>query len=226
MGPPRAGPPSPLETRSLTVCLNDATAGVFATPGEPSRRAWGRMQRSDQADQLLLNVCKPGVLAPAAPFPVRAPLQFMQVAAGAANDIWSGFRVPVKTSNPLEVDMHHVGSAVELSGRMTKRGEVALEIQVTLSWLPAGEESIPMNQVLESVPQIERVSTGKLAARLRHGEVFVVGGLVKQGKTPKTIKVPLLSELPVVGFWLSWTYTRDIEEELIVFVAPRIIRDK
>ena len=217
-----------IDTHSVELCLTDATAGLFAMPRQPSSPASGRMG-SDQAAYSLKQLYKPGVLGlPVATVPVPAPVQSMRVLAqpGVGNEICGGCRIPVKASNPLGVDMHHVGHVVEFVPRITKRGDVALEIQVTLTWLAAREESVPLNQVLESAPQIDRVSTGKIAARLRPGEVFVIGGLVKKGKAPKTIKAPLLSDVPGVGSWLSWTYTRDIEEELIIFVAPRIMSEK
>jgi hypothetical protein len=218
-----------VDTQCVELCLTDATAGLFAMPGQASSPVWGRMQSIEQANQLMKNFYKPGVFGrPVATLPVLTLPQPMRVLAqpGVGNEICSGYRIPVKASNPLGVDMHHVGHVVEFVPRMTKQGDIALEVQVTLSRLPAGEESVPLNQVLESAPQIDRVSTGKIVARLRSGEVFVIGGLVKPGKSPKTIKAPLLSDLPWVGSWLSWTYTRAIEEELIVFVAPRIVSDQ
>jgi hypothetical protein len=73
-----------------------------------------------------------------------------------------------------------------------------------------------------SVPNVQAQSANTLA-RVKNGETFVIGGTLLKNWTKSLVKVPLLSEIPVLGRLL---FTKqDISEsndEVFFFVTPRI----
>lgn len=107
---------------------------------------------------------------------------------------------------------HVIGHTVEASSDFTRDGDLWCETSLELTRL--ADES-----VAGAPPKIDKTSTGKIAARLRPGETLIVAGLTRRDKAPKVLKAPLLCELPGVGGWFSWSYTRDVEDEWIVLIT-------
>ena len=56
------------------------------------------------------------------------------------------------------------------------------------------------------------------------GQVLVMGGLRRRERTLTTNKVPLLGDLPFVGFLFSSDKTEVVNFELLVFISPHIYR--
>lgn len=75
--------------------------------------------------------------------------------------------------------------------------------------------------------QIPNFSTQAVSvvARVRNMETIVLGGLTQKNDDVGENRVPILSELPVIGqFFRSQTRSRSASE-LLIFVTPRIIED-
>jgi type II secretory pathway component GspD/PulD (secretin) len=55
----------------------------------------------------------------------------------------------------------------------------------------------------------------------------VLGGLIHQDKNIITKKLPILGDIPVIGgLFRHKNATVGLERELIVFITPRIVRDR
>ena len=55
------------------------------------------------------------------------------------------------------------------------------------------------------------------------GQTLAIGGLIQNSITAQVSKVPILGDLPFIGFMFdSKTYT-ETEEEFIILVTPRLI---
>ena len=82
-------------------------------------------------------------------------------------------------------------------------------------------------QVLgESVPLRGTYSAGEkkgLTLKLQEGTTVVVGGLFKSVQVEATRKIPLLGDLPLLGFAFRLQGQRLRETEIIVFLTPKVI---
>lgn len=61
---------------------------------------------------------------------------------------------------------------------------------------------------------------------LRDGEIVIMGGLRKKEITDQVSKVPLLGDLPLIGFLFRNTQKVVKNSELIVFLSPHIYQDE
>ncbi len=79
-----------------------------------------------------------------------------------------------------------------------------------------------------SNPQSDvEVRSTKSIVKVKDGETVVLGGLIHQDKSVAIKKLPILGDIPLVGaLFRHRSQTKDIERELIVFITPRIVRDK
>jgi type IV pilus assembly protein PilQ len=71
------------------------------------------------------------------------------------------------------------------------------------------------------------IRTTRSIVKVKDGETIVLGGLIHQDKEVTLKKLPILGDLPVVGFLFRHKeQTTGLERELIIFITPRILREK
>ena len=62
-------------------------------------------------------------------------------------------------------------------------------------------------------------------ARVMSGETLVIGGLVRKNISTQNVKVPFLSDLPLIGGLFKGQTQTTTESELLIFLTPRIIEE-
>ncbi len=71
------------------------------------------------------------------------------------------------------------------------------------------------------------VRTTKSIVKVKDGETVILGGLIHQDKGITSKKLPVLGDIPLLGmFFRHKEQTVGKERELIVFITPRIVKDK
>jgi type IV pilus assembly protein PilQ len=60
---------------------------------------------------------------------------------------------------------------------------------------------------------------------VENGGTVVIGGIYTQDERSTTTKVPLLGDLPYIGFLFKTTLKFDNRNELLIFVTPRILKE-
>ena len=60
---------------------------------------------------------------------------------------------------------------------------------------------------------------------VENGGTVVIGGIYEQTELQGTNKVPVLGDLPYIGFLFKQTVKRDDRRELLIFITPRIIKE-
>ena len=71
------------------------------------------------------------------------------------------------------------------------------------------------------------VRSSKSIVKVKDGETVILGGLIHQDKDVTISKLPILGDLPFVGvFFRHKGQTVGLERELIIFITPRIVREK
>jgi type II secretory pathway component GspD/PulD (secretin) len=79
-----------------------------------------------------------------------------------------------------------------------------------------------------SNPQSDvEVRSTKSIVKVKDGETIVLGGLIHHDKKVAISKLPILGDIPVIGMLFRHKDQTDgLEREMVVFITPRIIRDK
>ena len=60
---------------------------------------------------------------------------------------------------------------------------------------------------------------------VENGGTVVIGGIYEQQESNQTSKIPVLGDLPYIGFLFKQNQKFDNKSELIVFITPRILKD-
>ena len=55
------------------------------------------------------------------------------------------------------------------------------------------------------------------------GQTVVLGGIYETSRRETILKVPLLGDIPIVGYFFKSTKFENNKAELLIFVTPRIL---
>lgn len=94
--------------------------------------------------------------------------------------------------------------------------EPELTDQVGLVVAPDGSTPVP----------ITSSQYASALVRVPDGDTAVIGGLVRRNDTESMVGIPFLSELPIIGKLFRRKEINKSDRELLIFVTPRIIRER
>jgi general secretion pathway protein D len=77
-----------------------------------------------------------------------------------------------------------------------------------------------------SLPPARDTNSISSEAAVPDGDTLIVGGLTYKSKRESKDRVPLLGDIPLLGYLFSRTLTTEEDIRLYVFVTPRILRDE
>jgi type II secretory pathway component GspD/PulD (secretin) len=58
---------------------------------------------------------------------------------------------------------------------------------------------------------------------VKDGQTLVLGGLIKDDKQVKVVKVPFLGDIPIIKYAFRNEYTTIVKKEIVIFITPRIM---
>ena len=76
-----------------------------------------------------------------------------------------------------------------------------------------------------SMPAVAQDTEPQAQAYVDNGDIIVIGGLMKTDKQEIVSKVPLLGDIPGLGYLFKKTTSENKKRELLIFVTPRIVTD-
>jgi general secretion pathway protein D len=118
------------------------------------------------------------------------------------------------------VDRKDVGITLRLTPRVTEGNFVKLDIYQEISSLTQ-EVGFDPNKIGPVINK--RYASTTVVAK--DGETIAIGGLIKDNSTRLRSKVPLLGDIPILG-WLFRYYNRQDEKtNLLIFITPTIVKD-
>jgi general secretion pathway protein D len=119
------------------------------------------------------------------------------------------------------VDRRDVGISLKLTPQITSDDNVRLEIYQEIS---AVTETAGINANLQGVTTSKRSASTTVVVKDR--QTVVIGGLIRDNVTSSTSKVPLLGDIPLLG-WLFRFKTSKVEKtNLMIFITPYIIKNE
>ncbi len=106
--------------------------------------------------------------------------------------------------------------ALDVTPQITPNDKIILDLQVSQD--SRGEDTV-------FGPAIDTRSVNTQVF-VQNGETIVLGGIYQQRQNKSVTKVPLLGDLPGIGFLFRRTEESEGKSELLIFVTPKIIKDK
>jgi len=139
---------------------------------------------------------------------------------GQEGKILVGEKVPVKITQETEkgtsttIQFIEVGVKMYITPRINKGGDITLylkpEVSTITSTTSEGYPSI-------STREVETV------LRVKDGETIIIGGLMRQTDLDTIYKLPILSDLPIIGNFFKFnSKSTTPKTELVFFITPKI----
>lgn len=120
-----------------------------------------------------------------------------------------------------------VGVTLLVTPQITRDGKIRLTLNPEFS-VQTGTVSlvIPTGTTAITSPQpIVDKREARTQALIRDGQTVVIGGLRKRDVIQEVSRVPLLSDIPLLGALFKFKGEKAVNSELIVFVTPHIITE-
>ena len=140
-----------------------------------------------------------------------------------------GQEVPVQSGSQSSTTSDQVFNTIE-------RKTVGTKLVVTPQINEGDSVLLNIEQEVSSVAQTQAAGTANLgptfdtrtvknAVLVKSGETVVLGGLMDEQTKEKVSKVPLLGDIPVLGYLFRSTSNTTAKRNLMVFIRPTILRD-
>jgi pilus assembly protein CpaC len=140
------------------------------------------------------------------------------------------FPVPISsgggTSGPdgsrtitITVEWKEFGVKVNFKPTVEEDGSITLDVEPEVSQLDF-TTNIQLNGF--NIPSVvtRRTST---SVNLKRGEYLAIGGLKQTEKVRRVRRIPILGQIPLLGFFFSNTETENVTRDLLVVVTPDLI---
>jgi type IV pilus secretin PilQ/predicted competence protein len=116
----------------------------------------------------------------------------------------------------LQVEKERVGVNVEVTPRVAGDGHITVLVEPSVSNIVSfrgPNDEYPWTK--------ERTATTQV--RVMDGQTFMIAGLLSEDETETISKVPLLGDIPGLGYLFRHSYKQVTQSDLLIKITPRII---
>ena len=116
------------------------------------------------------------------------------------------------------IERKDLGITLKLTPQITEGDVVRLSIYQEVSAILTADTDSDLG------PTYTKRST-KTVVAVKDGKTVVIGGLIKNNETKNTSRIPILGDIPVLGWLFKYRKKTNEKTNLLVFLTPKIIRN-
>ncbi len=133
-------------------------------------------------------------------------------------EIKQGVQIPIQTvaNNTVTVSFKDAVLTLKVTPQITEAGTVILTVEVE-------NNSADFANLVNGIPPINTQSA-KTQVLVRDGATAVIGGIYQSNEQTAQQRTPFLANLPLVGSLFRNRFITNTNNELLLFITPRIIR--
>ena len=124
------------------------------------------------------------------------------------------------TTSYSGVERKTVGLKLTVTPQVNKEGYVTLSVAPSYSDLVPSENVSKEDQTYDTVTRA--VST---LVRVKSGQTVVLGGLLQSSEKETITKVPLLGQIPVLGWLFKSKNKTKSTTDLVIFLTPTVLSE-
>lgn len=143
-----------------------------------------------------------------------------EIVVGENVPIITGQTVTTGGNSQSSIERIDIGVTLRLTPHITKGDFVKLDIYQEISSL-ADSVLFDPNEV---GPLLNK-RYAETTVITKDGETIVIAGLIRDNKTILTRKVPILGDIPILGYLFRFTKEEFDKTNLLIFLTPTIIKD-
>ncbi|MCG3189777.1 MAG: hypothetical protein LKCHEGNO_02275 [Burkholderiaceae bacterium] len=120
------------------------------------------------------------------------------------------------SSGATSIQFRKANLKLEVTPQITPEGNVILDVDVN-------KDSVGQNTAAGFAIDTKHVKTQVL---VENGGTVVIGGIFSQTERDDVNKVPLLGDIPVIGYLFKNSTRTSAKTELLIFLTPKIVTDR
>ncbi|MBN2434329.1 MAG: hypothetical protein JXK07_03580 [Spirochaetes bacterium] len=140
-----------------------------------------------------------------------------------------GDQFPVPSNNivnsdgtsSFSYDYKDAGLKLKITPHITKGGKVTLQLYQEVNSVKSAGTTLSNTYI---PPDISKRDI-KTIVSVDDGKTVVVGGLINNNKSESETKVPILGDIPVLGWLFKYKEVKYTKTNLLVFITPHIVTD-
>ena len=125
-----------------------------------------------------------------------------------------GYQSDVATTSSAE--RKRVGLTLQVTPQVNREGYVTLYVQPSYSDLVSSGFDNTKDTTTRAASTLVRV---------KNGQTVVIGGLLTSRETDQTRKVPLLGDIPILGWLFTNRSTSKATTDLVIFITPTVLAE-
>ena len=135
-----------------------------------------------------------------------------------AAEIKQGVQIPIQTvaNNTVTVSFQDAVLTLKVTPQITEAGTVILTVDVQ-------NNSADFANLVNGIPPINTQSA-KTQVLVRDGATAVIGGIYQSNEQTAQASTPFLGHVPILGYLFRNRFVTSTNNELLLFITPRIIK--
>ncbi len=126
-----------------------------------------------------------------------------------------------------QTEVREIGNRIFITPRINEDKTITLELQQETSSVNVDGGSVIVNDGAGNVQEvaIDTVNTSNILGTVvaQDGYTMAVGGLIRKTKAKNSSKVPILGDLPAVGWLFRQETQDDSHRELVLLITPHVL---
>ncbi len=139
-----------------------------------------------------------------------------------------GEEIPVPTNNRISdtgvqfytFEYKSVGVKLKITPHITRQNQITLDFYQEVNSV-LGQTTVSSSGTIIP-PQLDKRDI-KTKVTVTDGKTIVVGGLIKNNKSVEETKVPLLGDIPLLGWFFKRKSVSYTKTNLLVFITPHVV---
>lgn len=128
---------------------------------------------------------------------------------------------PTTVQENVEVQTITIGTVLALTPQISEEGYITMDISPVITRLVDTASS--GGDTPSTAPEVDIKQTSSLV-RIREGTTVVIGGLIQNERHKTERKVPILGDIPILGYPFRGVFENKRRTELVIFITPTIVR--
>ncbi len=128
------------------------------------------------------------------------------------------------TSQGEEIKSVFAGILLDITPEVDERGMITLKINPSITSIANDGSADLQNGIRTMPPDMQRRQIAAVI-KVKDGNHAILGGLITRTKGTTQEGVPVLENIPVLGYAFKRKQVNDVTDELVLIITPHIIRD-
>lgn len=132
--------------------------------------------------------------------------------------IQMGQRIPIKQfdeSGNVVITFEEVGTILRVTPHITSEDRILMKLKPERSSYTYDANGVIIN-----------TNNAETNVVVENGQTAVIGGLTTQVEMKTRVGLPILKDLPILGYLFRYTRTEVANRDLVIFVTPSIVTDE